>query len=244
MKGPWLQRRAGVVIARESWGVRRLRELHRMLYSHRWTPQAMPGTDLRHSDRRVRPRNRVWLPGRLGVALGCAAVVLLVAGFVIARQAPVPRKLSLVFVEYKDWPGSLRYAELRLTNGTTNAVEYPIMRDGPRPNTVVLFYREEISGRWGEKKPEPESSGAVFTYQELKPGQSVTFLAPVQPGAPPKQAGIGWLRPPRRLTNPTWREWRHWSLRIRGLLHLKTPPTSPWDEVWCDKVLTIPGRAR
>jgi hypothetical protein len=175
--------------------------------------------------------------------LGCAAVVFLVVGFVIAYRAPEPRKLSLVFVRYQDWPGSLRYAELRLTNGTTNAVQFPIVRDGPRPDTVLLFYREKTRGRWSEKKPEPESDGASFTYRELSPGKSFSFLAPVRPGATPKQVGIGWLRPERRISNPTWREWRYWFQRIRSLLRLKTPPISPWDEVWCDQVLTVPGQA-
>jgi hypothetical protein len=202
----------------------------------------MSETSLQHCDESANPRCRAWRPRRLGIALGCAAVVFLVVGFVIAHRAPEPRELSLVFVKYSDWPGSLRYAELRLTNGTTNAIEFPMVRDGPRPNTVLLSYREKTAGRWGEKKPELESDGASFTYRELRPGQSFSFLAPVQPGAAPKQVGIGWLRPERHVSNPTWREWRYWSQRIRGLLRLKTPPTSPWDEVWCDKVLTVPDQ--
>ena len=122
-------------------------------------------------------------------------------------RAATSSKVSLVFVEYRKmpWPKEgTNYAELRLINGTKNAVGYPVIRDGDWPLTLPVLFREKGSEGWTQSKPDPPSTGVV-TIRGLEPGQSVTFVVRVRRGDLPKQVGVSCRLPAfteiSRLTN-------------------------------------------
>jgi hypothetical protein len=158
-------------------------------------------------------------------------------------------KVSLTFLRYTGRPWqSIRYAELRLSNTTTNVVRYARTLDDPLSPKVMLYYREKAAWGWSDMQPDPESRGARFTFLELKPGKSVTFWAPVKPGALPKQVAIIRDSPVRSKFRNTG---RIWLLRIRaalgnqsardGLFRAVSGLKSPLDDpLWCEKVLVLP----
>ena len=178
-----------------------------------------------------------------------AAVALLIGSLWGSRWFVGSPKVSLTFLGYKGWTWeSIRYAELRLSNNTTNSVRYARKRDDPLSWSVMLFYREKTANGWSDEQLEPGSRGAVFSFFELKPGKSVTFWAPVKPGALPKQVAILREMP---TTNRFKRNPRIWLLRLRAALGIQSARDdlvratlgvlSPRDDlVWCEKVLVLP----
>jgi hypothetical protein len=102
----------------------------------------------------------------------------------------------------------------------------------------MTLYREKTAKGWSEEKPEPETGGAIFSYRDLKPGQDVTFLVPIKPGALPKQVAIACEIPIRPETSRIKRELRPWLMRSRGALRIQSPRD---DRVWCKKVLVVPN---
>jgi hypothetical protein len=194
---------------------------------------------------RQRSNHRLFL-----VLLVVLAAVALMIGSLWGVGSP---KVSLTFLEYKGraWE-STQYAELRLSNTTPNPFRYAQTLDGPIPPSPELFYREKKASGWSDTEIVPEYRGAVVSYRELKPGQSVTFLASVKPGALPKQVAI--VREDSNLPKMDSFAGRLmvWLLRIRTTLRIQPPHNdvlyravygikSPLDGlVWCEKVLVLP----
>ena len=178
-----------------------------------------------------------------------AAVALLIGSLWGSRWFVGSPKVSLTFLGYTGRPWqSIRYAELRFSNQTTNAVRYARLRDGPLSTSVMLFCREKTASGWSEAQPEPELRKAVFSFRDLEPGQSMTFMVPVKPGALPKQVAIVRDSPVRSKFRSTV---RIWLLRIRAalgnrsarnaLLKAVVGMKSPDDDLlWCEKVLVLP----
>jgi hypothetical protein len=177
------------------------------------------------------------------IAVVCVVVLTVAAllpGLWTLRRIHGPAKVSLTFVEYKGRPSdTIRYAELRLSNHTASVVRYPVMRDAdaPRPTCLMVLYREKMTQGWSEERVEPESVGAIFSPRDLKPGQGVTFLTPVKPGALPKRVGVACEFPVRPEPGRIKSEVKLWSMRIRGVLQMESPRD---DRVWCETVLLVP----
>jgi hypothetical protein len=201
---------------------------------------------LRQNMDRQRSNRRLFLV--LPVLL--AAIALLIGSVWGGRWLVGSPKVSLTFLGYKGWTWeSIRYAELRLSNNTTNSVRYARKRDDPLSWSVMLFYREQTANGWSDEQPEPGSRGAVFSFFVLKPGQSMTFLAPVKPGALPKQVAIAREVPlPSAFRRNLIFRW----LRIRAALRIQPPrndvlfraaykiPSPLNGLLWCEKVLVLP----
>ena len=70
------------------------------------------------------------------------------------------------------------------------------------------------------------------------PGQSVTFIIPVRPGAPPKQVGVICKIPELGSKSKFRSTLEYWWARIKIAMKIK-PRHEPRDRIWCRDVLAV-----
>jgi len=165
----------------------------------------------------------------------CAGGTLLVVILLLGRQT---QTVSLEFLHYKERTPFIGtpYAELQLHNGTQDLIRYPVEQNGGFPLRIPILCRDQLAHGWTSEQWDHSSTGMVFSYQDLKPGKSVTFAVPLQPGASPKRIGVVLEFPaaqdPGRIRVTLLSLWKDFRRMLTG----STP-----DSVWCSKVLLLPG---
>jgi hypothetical protein len=172
------------------------------------------------------------------VALLIVLFVVL-AGIVFWFAHTEPSRVSLQFVGYR-WTASNATwsADLRLTNGTPRKVSYfsPVLFHARRP---AIMFRENHQGTWSSFRwdvREPPS----FECQ-LQPGESTLGSILIEPGAAPKQAGTICDDPPPFPSSQSAQQLQLWWLVMLSKLNIKTTPS---EQVWCAKTLSLPKSAQ
>ena len=172
-----------------------------------------------------------------------AVAVLLGAVLLLAFSRPASG-VSLLFSGYKRWPAdSTCYAQFQLINSTTNAILYPLLRDGALM-TVSTLYRERRQTGWTSVQFEPLCNGQVCVMQDLKAGGRVDFIIPLNPVASSKQFAVMCAGIPevKRSALSLWLMRRLVPV-VRALKIEITPPEvlSIYDQrVWCDTLIAPP----
>ena len=90
----------------------------------------------------------------------------------------------------------------------------------------------------GQEKWDAESKESTFSLHDLMPGQSVTFIIPVRPGAPPKQVGVICKIPELGSKSKFRSTLEYWWARIKIAMKIK-PRHEPRDRIWCRDVLMV-----
>jgi hypothetical protein len=169
------------------------------------------------------------------------AILLVLACMAFWVAHTEPARVSLQFVGYR-WTASdaTWRADFRLTNGTRRAVKYasdagPLLHN----KAPTMFFREPSERAWHGL----QWSTLIYNLREydLEPGESVPCSIPIEPGAPPKQAGI--LRDDPRVlprSQPIQQLQICW-LSIKSKLKIKTTPP---EQIWGRETLSLPKSAQ